>query len=170
MTRSYLLAASLCVALAFAFAAYSCGGDDAEAPAPTPEEATPTPDEKVFAVEPGDTVTIKLHVFTSRGLQLRDKNPLTVIVPTGLPFAFSHNRYDVPDRDYAFPLPIKFEVPRDMKPGVQEIRLPMKVFYTARDSAAERSRNELLKVRVTVVEPLSSAAQVRDYPVEYLLE
>lgn len=169
MIRSTFRAALLCVALA-SFAACSCGDDDDDAPAPTPEEVTPAPDERVFAVEPGDTVTVKLHVFTSRGLQLRDKNPLSVIVPSGLPFAFSHNRYEVPDRDYAFPLPIKFEVPRDMKPGVQEIRMPMKIYYTARDSATERSRNELLKIRVTVVESLTTAAQVRDYPVEYLLE
>ncbi|MCL4234730.1 MAG: hypothetical protein KJ042_09435 [Deltaproteobacteria bacterium] len=169
MTRSTFRAVWFFAALA-AFAACSCGGGDAESPAPTPEEIAPTPPEKVFAVEPGDTVTVKLHVFTSRGLQLRDRNPLSVIVPAGLPFTFSQNRYDVPDRDYAFPLPIKFEVPRDMKPGEHDVSLPIKLFYTARDSATERSRNELVKIRVTVVEPLTAAAQSRDYPVEYLLE
>ncbi len=169
MIRSLFRAALLCVALA-SLAACSCGGEEAAAPAPTPEEAPPATDEKVFTVEPGDTVTVKLHVFTSRGLQLRDKNPISVIVPSGTPFVFDHNLYDVPDRDYAFPLPIKFDVPRDMKPGAHEIRLPMKLFYTARDSAAERSRNELVKIRLTVVEPLTTASQKRDYPVEYLLE
>ena len=111
------------------------------------EEETPVKYDGLIA-QWNDKIEILLTVSHPKFLYLSGPRPVSVRVPGNTPFTFTKNEFFITRP--VFPMRIKFEVTRDVQPGIHQVPMGLRLMYCNKANDICQIKNDFLPIELMV--------------------